>query len=88
MSFSVAAHMPGEAEHFVQAVDTSAVLVLVGRLAVVVAANTSEGTEPSGVEYDAQLQCSQALHSLDRNACFQGQNFRNWRRRARWIVTF
>lgn len=84
----MAAHMPGEAEHFAQTVDTSALLALVGRLAVVVAADTSEGAEPSGVEYNARLQCSQALHSLDRNACFQGRNFRNWRRRAWWIVTF
>jgi hypothetical protein len=27
-------------------------------------------------------------HSLGRNACFQGQNFRNLRRRAWLIVTF
>lgn len=81
--------MPGEAEHVVRAVDTSADQVApAGRLAVVAAADTSEGAEPSGVEYDAQFQCSQALHSLNRNACFQGRNFRNWRRRAWWIVTF
>lgn len=71
--------MPGEAEHFVKVVDISAALVLV---------DMSEGLELSELEYNAQLQYSQALRSLDRNACFQEQNFRNWHKHAWWIVTF
>lgn len=48
MSFSVVAHMPGEAEQFGQTVDSSAVLALAGRLAVVAAVDTAEGAEPFG----------------------------------------
>jgi hypothetical protein len=53
----------------------------------VVAVNMSEELELSELQYNAQLQYSQALRSLDRNACFQEQNFRNWHRHAWWIVT-
>ena len=71
------------------AVDIPAALRLVDRLTApaVVAVNMSEELELSELQYNAQLQYSQALRSLDRNACFQEQNFRNWHRHAWWIVT-